>query len=331
MPHGQVARRRARRLLTPLVALAGVTATLACSAGGVTPGSGCRPAPGRPPITVPASSPWAASLCHWGNQRPPTMVNGIVHRDGVLWIASFLGGEIVAADAGTGEILGRFGPGAGVGTGPDDLVMADDGTVYWTGMLTGEVGALRPTTRQSRRLANVGIGVNPITRAPDGGLLVGHAYLGTGLARVDPATGAARNLNPGLAVNGFAIGPDGMLYAARTDTIPSQLVRVDPASGRSTTVAADVGLAGVSVKFPPAARGEAATTAYVLQGSPPAVRRVDIRTGERAAPDITLPLTMTDNMAFAPDGTLYVTGNLSPLVAVVGVDGTARTLPIGLR
>jgi hypothetical protein len=207
--------------------------------------------------------------------------------------------------------------------------MTGGGTIYWTGMVTGEIGALDPATGRSRPVARAGAWVNPIALDPAGALLVGHAYLGKGLVRVDPGTGAVVPLDPDLAANGFAFGPDGALYAPRTDTFPAQLVRVEPATGRSTPVATDLGLSATSVRFPGAARGEHPSTAYVLMGNPPVVRRIDVRTGTTVGPDVRLPMAMADNLGFAPDGTMFVTGNLSSSVVAVAVDGTTRTIAIG--
>jgi hypothetical protein len=116
------------------------------------------------------------------------------------------------------------------------------------------------------------------------------------------------------------------------------VVRVDPDTGRSTPLGAGLrgpnaetafGLSALSVRFPSPARGEDPTTAYVLMGNPPAVRRIDVRTGARIGTDLSLPMAMADNLAFAADGTMYVTGSLSPTVVAVGVDGTTRTIAIG--
>ena len=213
--------RLTRRWLAPVAAVAALTTATACAP----PPPGCGPTDAPPPVSLPARSPWAGKLCTVADQTPPAMLNGVVHRDGVLWMASVLGGEVVAADAATGTIVGRFGPRQGVATGPDDLVMADDGTLYTTGLLTGDVAALTPADGRSRKVAAAGAGVNPIALAPDGSLLVGHAYIAKGLARVDAGTGAVRVLDPDLAVNGFAVGPDGALYAPRTTVAGRPSVR----------------------------------------------------------------------------------------------------------
>jgi sugar lactone lactonase YvrE len=264
------------------------------------------------------------------SQKPPASVNGVLYRDGVLWLASLSGGELVAADAATGAIIGRFGPAQGVNTGPDDLVMKDDGTIYWTGQATGDIGVLTPDGH-SRKLVNLGAGVNPIVFAADGQLLVGRAYQGKGLHRVDPATGRATTLNANLAINGSVLAADGTLLSPTTTAIPFttvHVVRTDPTTGRSTTIGDGTNLS--SVKIPPASRGEQPGTIYVLQGVLPAVvHRIDATTGRSAARDIPIPgVLLADNMTFAPDGRLFVT-NTVPQVTVVEVGGRTHTVNIG--
>jgi sugar lactone lactonase YvrE len=319
--------RRARRGLAGLLAVAALAGSAACTAAGPPPKAGC--APGAPPASVPATGPWAGKLCRQASQKPPASLNGILYRDGVLWIASLTGGELVAADATTGEIIGRFGPDQGFATAPDDLAMSDDGTIYWTGQATGDLGVLT-TDGHSRTLTNLGPGLNPIAFGPDGQLYVGHAYQAKGLVRVDPATGATVTVNPALATNGFSFGPDGQLYAPTTDTIPGKLVRIDPGTGAATTVVRTLpGIGAGSAKVPPPARGDAASTVYALTAIPVVVSRWNVTTGRKAGADIRVPFLLADNMTFAPDGRLFVTGFNTPSVAVIGLDGRARAMPIG--
>src|SRR4051812_20487808 len=199
--------RRRRRAAAAATAVAALAAAPACTPPPVPRGPACAPAGTPPPLDLPTGSPWAGKLCHRGDQRKPQMLNGVVYRDGILWMGSVLGGEIVAADATTGEIVGRFGPPEGVNTGADDLAMTADGTIYWTGMQTGDIGALSPATGTSRKVANAGAWVNPIALSPTGALLVGHAYLASGLVRVDPASGAVTTLDRAIGLNAFALGP----------------------------------------------------------------------------------------------------------------------------
>jgi streptogramin lyase len=310
-------------LATGLLAGAGS----ACVTPSPPPPAGC--APGAPPVPLPAGAPWAGKLCRQANQTPPASANGVVHRDGLLWIASLNGLELVVADAETGELVGRFGPDQGMTTSPDDLAMADDGTVYWTGFQTGDIGAISPETGRSRTLANVGAGANPIALAPDGSIWVGHAYTATGLVRIDRTTGTATTVNPDIAVNSFGFGPDGALYAPRTDRIPGTVARID-ASGRATSIAMGLGLSTFALKFPPPARGEEPTTAYVLSGIPTTLHRLNVATGRKVRADEPLDQT-ADNLTFAPDGTLFVTANITPTVYAYGLDGRRRTIAIGRR
>ena len=68
-----------------------------------------------------------------------------------------------------GEILDRIGPERGV-HGPDDVFVTDDGTLYWTELMGGNVGMLKPDGTFKRQ--EVGPGVNPITMSDDGRLFV---------------------------------------------------------------------------------------------------------------------------------------------------------------
>ena len=94
--------------------------------------------------------------------------------DGNVYNASVGGDEITVHDPETGDLLNRLGPESGV-HGPDDLLITEDGTIYWTEILTGHVGMLAPGSDPVRQL--VGPGVNPITMSDDGRLFVGRIFL----------------------------------------------------------------------------------------------------------------------------------------------------------
>ena len=63
--------------------------------------------------------------------------------DGNVYVASVGGDEITVHDPRSGRVLDRIGPERGV-NGPDDVFITDDGTIYWTEILTGFVGMLKP-------------------------------------------------------------------------------------------------------------------------------------------------------------------------------------------
>ena len=154
--------------------------------------------------------------------------NGLAIDDqGQLYIASAIGREIVAMDPQTGKILERFGPEDGV-AGPDDLIFAPDGSMYWTDILSGEVG--RMTTDGVVKKQLVAPFVNPITMSDDGRLFVAQAFVDDGLFELDPDLEAAPvkilgENNPALHLNAMDFGPDGKLYAPRQQL--NQIVRID--------------------------------------------------------------------------------------------------------
>ncbi len=130
--------------------------------------------------------------------------------DGNVYVASVIGDEITVHNPRNGAILDRIGPERGV-HGPDDIVIAPDGIIYWTEILAGNVGML---DRGSYLVKFVGEGTNPITLSDDGRLFVARDFLGDGLYELDPETLAViRVVIPDLVgFNGMDFGPDGLLY-----------------------------------------------------------------------------------------------------------------------
>lgn len=167
--------------------------------------------------------------------------------DGNAYVTSVGGDEITVHDPETGELLDRIGPERGV-HGPDDVFIADDGTMYWTEILTGYVGKLEPGKDPVRQL--VGPGVNPITMSDDGRLFVGRLFLGQGLYELDPDLEDDPVLiNENLTVNSFDFAPDGNLYAPSFFTGEVLRIDVDSAIPVTADVVASVGGVSSAVKF----------------------------------------------------------------------------------
>ncbi len=148
-----------------------------------------------------------------GLAAPTNSLNGIYvsPHDGNVYVASVGGDEITVHDPDSGTLLDRIGPERGV-HGPDDIFITEDGTIYWTEILLGTVGMLRPGEEPVHQF--VGRGVNPITMSDDGRLFVGRLFLGEGLYELDPElVDDPMLLNENLLVNSFDFGPDGHLYA----------------------------------------------------------------------------------------------------------------------
>jgi sugar lactone lactonase YvrE len=216
--------------------------------------------------------------------------------DGNLYVASVGGTEITIHDPETGEILDRLGPDQGV-NGPDDVFIADDGTVYWTDLLAGNVGMLSPDGTTTTQF--VGPGVNPITMSDDGRLFVARIFLGDGLYELDPMLVADPiPLDETLAgLNAFDFGPDGLLYAPSFFT--GEVVRIDVDADviAPEVIASDVGV-------PSAVKFNSAGEPHVVDLAGGTVSKLDPATGET---EQLLRIDATiDNIAIDADDRIFV-------------------------
>jgi sugar lactone lactonase YvrE len=206
------------------------------------------------------------------------------------------------------------------GSGPDDVAVADDGSVYWTGFTSGEVGRVDPATGESETVAMLEPGANPITFDGDD-LLVARTLTGQGLYRVDTSTGDVTELlaDPGN-LNAFQVGSDGLLYAPLAgDDGAGSVVRIDPESGVVEPVVTQ------GLGFPVAVRWHD-DTLYVLQTLPSAEL---FRSASGELTSVAVFDGPVDNLALDEDGTAYVTGFDTPTLSVVDSDGTVTVVPIG--
>lgn len=256
------------------------------------------------------------------DQTPPATANGVkIDPDGMLWIASVGGDELVRVDPDTGEILQRLATPAGAG--PDDVVLADDGTVYWTGFLGGQVGAADPTTGEVTTIAELGPDVNPIARRDDGTLVVGKAVGSTGLfaVRADGSGEPETLADPGN-VNSFSLA-GGVLYAPLGTPEGGSVVAIDPGTGDTIETIAEI------PGIPVAARWHDGTVYVLTLENGARIRRVPA-TGGTAELFADVGLEFADNLVLDETGTVYVTGFRDPVVVEIDPDGdVVGTTPIG--
>ncbi|MBW4696812.1 MAG: SMP-30/gluconolactonase/LRE family protein [Aphanocapsa lilacina HA4352-LM1] len=230
-----------------------------------------------------------------------------------LHIASLRGREVVRAGSRTGAILERFGPAQGV-EGPDDITFGPDGSLYWTSILTGEVGRLSPEGTKST-VAVLPSGVNPLTFSADGRLFVGLSFFGDALYELDPDGEVPPRLiasNFG-GPNGFDFGPDGFLYSPIM--FKGQVARIDVDTGAITPVAEGFG-------FPVAAKFDAQGRLYVVDLATGEVVRVDPQSGQKQV--IALLPPGLDNLAFDSEDRLFVSSAVDGFVVEVLADGKIR-------
>ena len=246
-------------------------------------------------------------------------LNGIYvsPHDGEVYVASVGGDEITVHHPRTGRLLDRIGPERGV-HGPDDVFITDDGTIYWTEILTGYVGLLKPGEDPVRQL--VGPGVNPITMSDDGRLFVGRLFLGQGLWELDPnLVNAPVEINGDLNVNSFDFGPDGHLYAPSFFTGEVLKIDVDSAIPVDFDVVANVGGVSSAVKFN--SLGEA----YAVDIGEGKVLKLDLSGAD--AHEVVLDVEGTiDNIAFNKWDVLFVAVGADNEIIRVNPNGNSRKL-----
>ncbi|MDY7094061.1 MAG: SMP-30/gluconolactonase/LRE family protein [Acidobacteriota bacterium] len=167
-----------------------------------------------------------------------------------LHVASFLGREIVVLDADSGDVLERVPRSSDT---PDDLVFGPDGSMYWTSLLTGVVTRKAPDgsiTSQVVGTSPNAIAASDDGRLFVSECLGGEV---AGLYELDPQLVAPPRLitdalGAGCALNAMDFGPDGGLYGPRW--FVGDVVRVDVDTAEMTVVTAGFEVPG-AVKWGP--------------------------------------------------------------------------------
>lgn len=299
-----------------LAALVLVVALAACSSGGSdassSGGSTTSVAAAARSTTTSAPKPLA-------DQSPPPSINGITIQGDTAWIASIAGDQVIQVDRRTGAILRRVST---EGAGPDDVAVAPDGSIWVAGFGNGDLGHI--VAGRYEVATTIAKGINPIDVADDGTVYVGtYGPKGTLYALAPDADRAELRATDLPDINAFEVLDDGRIFAPAGGVAgPGSAVLIDPADGSVTPVAD--GLPGVA-----AATVAPDGTPYVLGNAAGQLISVDlgestskvVRTISQGAP--------FDNLAFADDGTLYLSSFTSVAITEVKPNGSVRTIPIG--
>jgi len=280
------------------------------SAGGDTTGD--DPTDGDP---VDTSSPPPEPL---DDQTPPGSINGITVQGDSLWIASIGDDQLLQVDRATGAILARHDTG---GAGPDDVAVAPDGSIYSTGYESGVLG--RVVDGAYEEVVDVAPLINPIDVADDGTVWVASMSDSGELFRIVPGSEPESVASGLVMVNGFEFDEETGTILGPSDPMGSPaIVRIDPADGSVEKVVEGLPAVLASTWHPDGR--------FIALGNIDGqVLAVDVEAGTFEVL-VTVPDGAPfDNLAYADDGTLYLSSFVAPTVTEVKPDGTARVITIG--
>lgn len=266
-----------RHWLSPCVAAA---ALLLSACGTLTPS---RPAGWGAPEALVAPSSFSG-------------VHGLaVDRQGRLLAGSVVGNAIWEVDRRTGAAKILVGGPEGQA---DDIAIGPKGEMAWTNYLSGAVRIRDNDSSPSRVIASGLPGLNSLDfDRRNGKLYATQVFLGDALYELDPSGARpprliAKDLG---GLNGFEVGPDGMIYGPLW--FKRSVARVDPANGAVSVISA-------SFDVPAAANLDGKGNVWVIDTATGELSKVALDTGARQI--VARLSSAIDNLAIAPDGTVYV-------------------------
>lgn len=300
-----------RFIATSTLAVAALLA--ACS---TPPGAPARPAAWSAPEVLVQPSAFAG-------------VHGLaVDRQGRLLAGSVAGSTMWEVDRRSGQARVFIAPPQGQA---DDIAIGPKGEMAWTGFNLGQLFYRQNDQAPIRVLAKDLPGINSVDfDRRSGKLYASQVFAGDALYEFDVAgRKPPRLIRKDMGgFNGFEVGPDGWLYGPLW--FKGQVVRINPANGDMKTIADGFAI-------PAAANLDGKGNLWVVDTRAGELVRVDLATGRKTV--ATRLKTSLDNLAIAPDGTIYIsnmadnsiqaydpaTGALSTLIS------GALALPTGLK
>jgi sugar lactone lactonase YvrE len=290
-----------RNWFTPCLA----AATLALSACGVMTPS--RPTGWATPVALVAPSSF-------------TGVHGLaVDKQGRLLAGSVVGNALWEVDRQTGAASILIGGPEGQA---DDIAIGPNGEMAWTNYLMGMVRYRDNDQAPMRVLAKDLPGLNSLDfDRRNGKLYASQVFLGDALweldvAGIQPPRLIAKDLG---GLNGFEVGPDGMIYGPLW--FKRSVVKVDPSNGAVSVISA-------SFDIPAAANLDGKGNVWVVDTATGELSKVALDTGAKTV--VAKLATALDNLAIAPDGTVYVSNMADNSIQAVNPDsGAVRTLTRG--
>lgn len=308
---------RAATLAAAAIALL-ISACTSITAPPSTTATGTAAAPPSPPLTTRPTG-WSAPEV----LVPPSSFTGVhglaIDQKGRLLAGSVLGSTLWEIDRSTGATRILIDAPEGQA---DDIAVGPKGELAWTNYLMGMLRYRESDDAPLRVLAKDLPGLNSLDfDRRNGKLYASQVFLGDALWEID-RTGQQppRLIKKDMGgFNGFEVGPDGMLYGPLW--FKGQVVKIDPADGRMTVIAD-------GFKIPAAANLDGKGNLWVVDARSGELVRVDLATGGKTvAKQLRASL---DNLAIAPDGTIYVSNMANNEVQSFNpATGELRTLTSG--
>ena len=247
-------------------------------------------------------------------------VHGLaIDQKGRLLAGSVLGNTLWEVDRGTGAAKVLIDAPEGQA---DDIAVGPRGELAWTNYLMGMLRYRENDGAPMRVLAKDLPGLNSLDfDRSSGRLYASQVFLGDALWEIDRAgQKPPRLIKKDMGgFNGFEVGPDGMLYGPLW--FKGQVVKIDPVNGNMTVIAG-------GFKIPAAANLDGKGNLWVVDARSGELVKVDLATGRKTVAKQLRP--SLDNLAIAPDGTIYVSNMANNEVqAFDPATGMLRTLTSG--
>ena len=252
------------------------------------------------------------------DQTAPASINGLTVQGDSLWIASIAENAVFQVDRNTGAILARVDT---KGSGPDDVAVAPDGSVYVTGYVSGMLG--RVVDGEYEEVAMIEPLINGIDVTADGTVFVATLAEDGTLYRLVPGSEHEAVATGLKMVNAFEVDESTGTVLVPWDPMGAPaIVRIDPADGSVTPVAEGLPMVMATTMDPD---GRFVALANVTGE----VMVVDVEAGTFEVIATVVEGAVFDNLAYAEDGTLYISSFTGPTVTEVKPDGTVRVIQVG--
>src|SRR5215218_4939781 len=245
-------------------------------------------------------------------------VHGLgIDKAGGLFAGSVAGAALYEVDRNSGTAKIAIPAPEGMA---DDIAFAADGTMAWTGFLTGDLYS-RKGDGPIKKLASGLPGINSLAYRRDGRLYATQVFLGDALYEIDvDGVKPPRKIMEKLGgLNGFEFGPDDMLYGPLW--FKGQVARVDVDKAELSVVAD-------GFKIPAAVNFDSKGNLFVVDTALGQLVRVDPKTGAKKMVAQLKP--SLDNLAIDDKDRIFVSNMADNGIQEVDPEtGAAKQVIIG--